>query len=334
MTGHRVDDTGVQTRQPADLAWVAFFEVVHVKFVLLGLLMHLAEERTQYRAEEHRVHKRADQHRKHSDRQKRHELARNTGPEHQRQERGQRGCNRGKHWWEHAFRSQRIGFLAVYAFRHFPICVLRDHHRAVHDHAEAQQQPKHDHEIEREANQIDDDQTEQKGQRDSRRHDDAAAQSQCRHHCSTNNNQRGHDVAFHLDHLLFGSRCLVLGVEHLHLLRIVGTLAFNNSAYLFYGLDQVGIAALGDFNRYRGNAVHTRIAFPILEGAPHRRDIRHRNDGAIHGLHRNVEQVLCILNHRWHFHAETAIAGVDRAGRNQAVVAKHGIAEFRHGDVV
>ena len=85
------------------------------------------------------------------DRQILHELAHHAGPEQQRQEGGERRRDRGRDRPGHALGGAQIGLAPVHALGHLAVGVLDDHRRAVDQHADREDEPEQDHDVDGEA---------------------------------------------------------------------------------------------------------------------------------------------------------------------------------------
>ena len=84
-------------------------------------------------------------------------------------------------------------------------------------------------------------------------------------------------------------------------------------------LDDVLADPLGHLERDGGQAVDPRIAFRVGEGAADRGDVAELDDGVAVDGDRHLENVGHVLDQPRHLDRETALAAVQRAGRDQAV---------------
>ena len=284
----------------------------------------LAEARADGWSEHQRVQQRPGEHEKHRDGQVAHELAGDPRPEHQWQKRRQGGGDGRGDRPEHARCGRRVGVPRRHALRHLPVRVLGDHDGAVDQHAEAKQHPEHDHEVEGVAEQPHERQREQEGDRDGHADDDAAAQADGGHHQHHHHHQRGDDVALQLGHLVSGEGRLVLGREQPHGGRQMASVAFDHGAHFVHRAHQVGAGAFAHVDGDGVRAVHPGMALPILEGAPNVRHVGKRHHGVRPRLQGQIEDVLGGLDDAGHLHRHAPGAGLQRAGGDELVVARHG----------
>ena len=108
----------------------------------------------------------------------------------------------------------------------------------------------------------------------------------------------------------------------------------DDLAHLLVVVDNVGADALRDFDRDCGVPVEAGIAIGILESTPDVGNVGKRDDTLSGHLDWKVENVFAILEEAGDLHGEAALARVDVARRDQAVVQRDDIDELALRDVV
>ena len=219
----------------------------------------------------------------------------------------------------------------IHTVAHHAVGVLGDHDSAVDQHTQPQQHAEHDHEVEGIAQQVDDYHREQQGHRNAEPHDEAAAKTHGGHHQYHHQRQCGQDVALQFPHLQLGELGLVLGGYYLDPGRYAGPRGVHQGKHLRHRVDDIGFGALGDID---GNGIATVVAGEagaVLESPPHGRHVRQGDDLVAGAADRQLQYVAGLLHHPRNLDREPAVAGIDAARGDQAIVALQGGNQFFAG---
>ena len=222
----------------------------------------------------------------------------------------------------------------MHAVGHHTVGVLGDDDAAVYQHAQSQQHAEHHHEIEGIAQLVDNNHREQQGHRNTQADDNTTPEAHGRHHQYHDQRQRGDNIALQFAHLKRGEFSLVLRYDHLDARRNTRSRRVHQRQYLLYTVYDIGVGALGDLDRYGLATVVARVTGAILESPSHRGHILQRHYRVTGTADRQVEDIRGLFNHGGHFHRKAPFAGINTAGRDQAIIALQRVQQLLAGDAV
>ncbi len=257
----------------------------------------------------------------HRQRQELHELPDNAGPEQQRHKHRQRGCGRRNNGPGHATGRLGPGVLYRLPLRQVPVRQLRHNNGAIHQHAGHQDQTEQHHDVEREPHAPDHQDAGEEGTRNRQPHHNRRT----RPHGGNHHNQNQHDGGEHVIQQVTENIPDFLGLVHdvadFQRVRQLRSGLINQLTNLGNGLDNVGTRALGDFQHQRRLPIDTSETGGVLEGTLEHGHIAEGDHCVTVHLDRHGHHILDGFDHPGHFQGHAAIAGIQRAGRHQLIVA-------------
>ncbi len=209
------------------------------------------------------------------DRQDRHEVADDAGPEEQRHESADRRQGRVEDRPADLPGADLGGLEGRFALLHVAVDVVDHDDRVVDQHADRQHQREQHHHVERHAGELHDDERQQHRERDRRADEEGVAQPHGEEEHDHDEHDAGEDVVLEIGHHDADVLRLVGEEGRFHSRRPGCLEALDLRLQPVGELDDVRTRALLHRQRHRFPAVDARVGAALLEAVAHRGDVAH-----------------------------------------------------------